>query len=86
MAGTIFRIQSHKFSQDNIQATLVCSQRNSYSTLKVKQSSLSARSVEPRVKQTFRIRALRKERSSRMTLKRRKKRDQMKSLKKNTKS
>ena len=25
MAGTIFRIQSHKFSQDNIQATLVCS-------------------------------------------------------------
>lgn len=25
MAGTIFRVQSHKFSQDNIQTTLVCS-------------------------------------------------------------
>ena len=25
MAGTVFRVQSHKFSQDNIQTTLVCS-------------------------------------------------------------
>jgi phage FluMu protein Com len=25
MAGTIFRVQSHKFSQDNILTTLVCS-------------------------------------------------------------
>jgi transcription initiation factor IIE alpha subunit len=25
MASTIFRVQSHKFSQDNIQTTLVCS-------------------------------------------------------------
>lgn len=25
MANTIFRVQTHKFSQDNIQTTLVCS-------------------------------------------------------------
>jgi phage FluMu protein Com len=25
MMGTVFRVQSHKFSQDNIQTTLVCS-------------------------------------------------------------